>query len=108
MPKLRVESFTISLDGFGAGPDQDVNNPLGVGGTSLHGWAVTTATPNEQGQIVRSHDLNRWLDEPGSDHFCLLLLEIFLLVAPAARGLGVSKPDDADDARHHCNGALPC
>lgn len=44
MPKLRVEGFTISLDGFGAGPDQDVNNPLGVGGTSLHGWALPTRT----------------------------------------------------------------
>ena len=44
MPKLRVEGFTISLDGFGAGPDQDVNNPLGVGGTSLHGWLFPTRT----------------------------------------------------------------
>ena len=44
MSKLRVESFTISLDGFGAGPNQDINNPLGVGGTSLHGWALSTRT----------------------------------------------------------------
>ena len=44
MSKLRVESFTISLDGFGAGPDQDIDNPLGVGGTSLHGWAFSTRT----------------------------------------------------------------
>jgi dihydrofolate reductase len=44
MSKLRVESFTISLDGFGAGPDQSINNPLGVGGTSLHGWAWSTRT----------------------------------------------------------------
>jgi len=44
MPKLRIESFTISIDGFGAGPDQTLNNPLGVGGTSLHGWAVATRT----------------------------------------------------------------
>ncbi|MEY4736729.1 MAG: hypothetical protein RL302_1048 [Pseudomonadota bacterium] len=44
MSKLRVESFTISLDGFGAGPDQDINNPLGIGGTSLHGWAMPTRT----------------------------------------------------------------
>lgn len=44
MSKLRVESFTISLDGFGAGPDQDMNNPLGVAGTSLHGWAISTRT----------------------------------------------------------------
>jgi dihydrofolate reductase len=44
MSKLRVESFTISQDGFGAGPDQDLNNPLGVGGTALHGWAMPTRT----------------------------------------------------------------
>jgi dihydrofolate reductase len=44
MSKLRVEGFTISLDGFGAGPSQDVHNPLGVGGTSLHGWAMSTRT----------------------------------------------------------------
>lgn len=42
--KLRVESFTISLDGYGAGPNQDLNNPLGVGGRSLHGWALATRT----------------------------------------------------------------
>jgi dihydrofolate reductase len=41
---LRVESFTISLDGFGAGPDQSLENPLGVGGSALHGWAFTTQT----------------------------------------------------------------
>jgi dihydrofolate reductase len=44
MSKLRVESFTLSLDGFGAGPDQDLDHPLGVGGTSLHGWAISTRT----------------------------------------------------------------
>ena len=44
MSRVRVESFTISLDGFGAGPKQDLQNPLGVGGTSLHGWAFSTRT----------------------------------------------------------------
>lgn len=44
MSKLRVESFTISLDGFGAGPAQDLAHPLGVGGTALHGWAFSTRT----------------------------------------------------------------
>lgn len=44
MPKLRVESFTLSLDGYGAGPDQDLHNPLGVGGATLHGWAMSTRT----------------------------------------------------------------
>jgi dihydrofolate reductase len=44
MTQVRVESFTISLDGYGAGPDQDLNNPLGVGGTDLHQWAFPTRT----------------------------------------------------------------
>ncbi len=44
MARVRVEGFTISLDGYGAGPDQDINNPLGVGGTGLHQWLVTTRT----------------------------------------------------------------
>ena len=41
---LRVESFSISLDGFGAGPDQSLQNPLGIGGEGLHGWALATRT----------------------------------------------------------------
>ncbi|MBL8691491.1 MAG: dihydrofolate reductase family protein [Rhodospirillaceae bacterium] len=44
MPKLRVSAFTISLDGFGAGPDQSLKNPLGVGGETLHPWMVPTRT----------------------------------------------------------------
>jgi dihydrofolate reductase len=44
MTRVRVESFTISLDGFGAGPNQDLNNPLGVGGTDLHQWLFPTRT----------------------------------------------------------------
>lgn len=44
MARVRVESFTISLDGYGAGPSQDIDNPLGVGGTDLHQWAHTTRT----------------------------------------------------------------
>jgi dihydrofolate reductase len=42
MANLRINCFTISLDGFGAGPNQDVNNPLGVGGTALHQWFYPT------------------------------------------------------------------
>ena len=44
MPKLRVHAFTLSLDGYGAGPDQDLANPLGVGGIALHEWAFATRT----------------------------------------------------------------
>lgn len=42
MQKLRVESFSISIDGFGAGPNQSLENPLGVGGTDLHQWFFPT------------------------------------------------------------------
>ena len=44
MARVRVEGFTISLDGYGAGPAQDIDNPLGVGGTDLHQWFVPTRT----------------------------------------------------------------
>jgi dihydrofolate reductase len=44
MSKVRVNCFCVSLDGFGAGPRQDVKNPLGVGGENLHGWFHPTKT----------------------------------------------------------------
>jgi dihydrofolate reductase len=44
MSKLRVHSFSISLDGYGAGPHQDLANPLGVGGMALHEWVFGTRT----------------------------------------------------------------
>jgi dihydrofolate reductase len=44
MSKLRVLSIGVSLDGFSAGPDQDLQNPLGVGGTALFDWAWATRT----------------------------------------------------------------
>jgi dihydrofolate reductase len=44
VPKLRVHAFTVSIDGYGAGPDQDLSNPLGVGGLALHEWAFATRT----------------------------------------------------------------
>ena len=44
MTRVRVAGFTISLDGYGAGPDQEINNPLGIGGMDLHQWLVTTRT----------------------------------------------------------------
>jgi dihydrofolate reductase len=44
MQQLRVEGFTISIDGYGAGPNQSLKDPLGVGGESLHEWLVHTRT----------------------------------------------------------------
>jgi dihydrofolate reductase len=40
---VKVSAFSVSLDGFGAGPNQDLNNPLGVGGFGLHAWFMKTA-----------------------------------------------------------------
>ena len=44
MAQLRVASFSLSLDGFGAGPDQSLENPMGVGGMPLHQWVFPTET----------------------------------------------------------------
>lgn len=44
MTRVRVESFSISLDGYGAGPDQSLDNPLGIGGPDLHQWLFPTRT----------------------------------------------------------------
>ena len=44
MSKVRVASFSISVDGYGAGPDQSLENPLGRGGEALHDWLTPTRT----------------------------------------------------------------
>ena len=44
MSKLRVSSFAVSMDGFGAGPTQGREHPLGRGGEALHAWAWPTRT----------------------------------------------------------------
>ena len=42
MPKLRVHNFSMSVDGYAAGPDQGPETPLGVGGERLHEWVFET------------------------------------------------------------------
>jgi dihydrofolate reductase len=44
MSKLTVSAFSISIDGYGAGPRQSIENPLGVGGLALHEWLFGTRT----------------------------------------------------------------
>jgi dihydrofolate reductase len=44
MSKLRIASFSVSLDGYGAGPEQSLENPLGRNGGELHGWVFPTRT----------------------------------------------------------------
>ncbi len=42
--KVRVASYTISFDGYGAGPDQSLEQPLGAGAEPMHEWLVETRT----------------------------------------------------------------
>ncbi|MGE5431994.1 MAG: dihydrofolate reductase family protein [Syntrophomonadaceae bacterium] len=44
MNKLKVSSFSVSIDGFGAGPEQSLENPLGRNGTAVHQWVFPTDT----------------------------------------------------------------
>ena len=44
MSRLRVNGFGISIDGYGAGPDQALENPMGAGGMALHQWVFGTQT----------------------------------------------------------------
>jgi dihydrofolate reductase len=44
MAKLRVNAFGLSIDGFGAGPGQALEHPMGVGGMALHEWVLGTRT----------------------------------------------------------------
>jgi dihydrofolate reductase len=47
MAKLRVHNFAISLDGYGAGPNQSLDNPLGQDGLRLHEWVFATRAWNQ-------------------------------------------------------------
>jgi len=61
LQKLRVANFSISIDGFGAGPKQDINNPLGIGGMDLHQWFFPTDVfqkmhSGKEGEIGKDND----------------------------------------------------
>lgn len=51
MSKVKVSAFSVSLDGFGAGPLQDRENPLGVRGLELHTWFLKTVAFREMHQL---------------------------------------------------------
>jgi dihydrofolate reductase len=59
MSRVRVACFGISLDGFGAGPAQDLEHPLGVGGEAMFQWFFQTRTfqrMHGQGEGIRGVD----------------------------------------------------
>jgi dihydrofolate reductase len=47
MPKVKVAAIGVSIDGFAAGPDQTLKNPLGVRGPELMGWFFPTKSFND-------------------------------------------------------------
>ena len=47
MSRLLVRNYSISLDGYAAGPHQDLENPLGIGGTQLHEWIFATRSGSQ-------------------------------------------------------------
>ena len=60
MSKLRVNAFSVSADGFGAGPDQSRDHPLGRGGEQLHQWFIPTRTfPAGRTEAGRGDDRRR-------------------------------------------------
>jgi dihydrofolate reductase len=63
MPKLRVHNFTMSLDGYAAGPDQGPETPLGTGGRRLHEWVFATA----YGRRMMGLETGDSTGEPGID-----------------------------------------
>ena len=60
MSRLLVRNYSISLDGYGAGPHQDLDNPLGVGGTQLHEWIFATRSGS---QMIGREGGNEGLDD---------------------------------------------
>ncbi len=60
MARLLVRGFTISLDGYGAGPSQSKETPLGAGGEELHDWLVHTRTFR---RMQRKDDGDTGIDE---------------------------------------------
>ena len=67
--KVRVQSFGVSLDGFGAGPDQDLSHPLGVRGPELMNWfMVTRLWRNMHGQEGGETGVDNRMAEQGFDN----------------------------------------
>ncbi|MDM0002504.1 dihydrofolate reductase family protein [Variovorax sp. J22P240] len=68
MSKLRVQSFGVSLDGYGAGPNQGLQNPLGVRGIELMDWFVHTRLwRNMYGQGEAETGVDNRMAEQGFD-----------------------------------------
>ena len=73
MSKVRVNAFTVSLDAYGAGPEQSLQNPLGKGGETLHDIRIGGGV-----ETIRQYLRARLIDE------------LHLAFAPVLLGAGES------------------
>ena len=84
MARVRVAGFSLSLDGFGAGPAQSLEDPLGKGGTALHGWlAARGVTAVDVAGIATDHCVRATaLDAARAGFTTTVLLDLCAGVAP--------------------------
>jgi len=78
MTNILVRNFSISLDGYGAGPSQDVEHPLGIGGNLLHEWIFATRSGRQMigadaelkisTTLSSRRAIRRWRHDHGSEH----------------------------------------
>jgi dihydrofolate reductase len=69
MSKLLVRCFGVSLDGYGAGPNQDLQNPLGVGGGAMFQWFFGTRTFQKMiGKDGGTNDINEEFAQRGFEN----------------------------------------
>ena len=61
MSNLRVNAFSVSADGFGAGPGQGLDHPLGRGGERLHDWFIPTRTFQRAVQKKDGGTIGAWI-----------------------------------------------
>ncbi len=75
MPKVRVAGFGVSLDGFGAGPEQSLSDPLGKRGPDLFQWFFHTRTfLAMQGREGGSTDVDDEFARRGMENFGAFIL----------------------------------
>jgi dihydrofolate reductase len=66
MSKVKVAAFSVSLDGFGAGPRQSLEDPLGIGGEELHTWMFQKMSGNDGGTGVDNDFVEKSMENIGA------------------------------------------
>jgi hypothetical protein len=85
--RVRVAGFTLSLDGFGAGPEQSLQDPLGKRGTELHRWLLGTRTFNATfGQAGGSEGVDDTFAHQSMDGFGAFILGRNMFTLSAGHG----------------------